>query len=280
MVGHDIIEKPPTLGDGGQKFVHINFYPADIDEIYKPAVEVIGDISYSFWTMAEQITVQNWEFGDMLKYREYIQADIRDMSDTEDFPLKPQRLVRELREVLPKDGILSLDNGMYKLWIARNYPAYEQNSVLLDNALATMGAGLPVGMAAKLLNPGKKVVVVAGDGGFVMNLADLETAQRLQLDLVVVVLTDNGFGMIKWKQAGMALPDFGLEFGNPDFVKLAESFGATGYRITKAADFRPTLEAALAAKGVHIIDLPIDYSENVKLSPAGLRAKVSALKEV
>lgn len=280
MVGHDIIEKPPTLGDGRQQFVHINFFPADIDEIYKPSVEVIGDISYSFWAMTEQITFQAWDFSGLLRYRQYIQQDLLDQSNSPAFPLKPQRFVRELREIMPKDGVLSLDNGMYKLWIARNYPAYEQNSVLLDNALATMGAGLPVGMAAKLLNPDKKVVVVAGDGGFVMNLADLETATRLRLDLVVIVLTDNGYGMIKWKQAGMDLPNFGLEFGNPDFVKLAESFGAIGHRIDKADTFRSTLEAALQAGGVHIIDLPIDYSENSKLGPAALQAKVRAVKEV
>jgi len=178
-----------------------------------------------------------------------------------------------LRSALPRDAILSLDNGMFKLWIARNYPAYEQNTVLLDNALATMGAGLGAGVAAKLLNPDKPVVVVAGDGGLMMNIADLETAIRLKLNLVIIVINDNGYGMIKWKQASMDLPDYGLSFGNPDFVKLAESFGATGHRLAAAADFRPTLDKALAG-GIHIIDLPIDYSENATLIGENLRQRV------
>jgi acetolactate synthase-1/2/3 large subunit len=174
---------------------------------------------------------------------------------------------------VPADGILSLDNGMYKIWIARNYPAYEQNTVLLDNALATMGAGLSAGMAAKLLQPDKKVVVVAGDGGIMMNIADLETAVRLQLDLVILVVNDNGYGMIKWKQQSMQLADFGLSFSNPDFVKLAESFGAHGYRITKTEDFQPTLEKALDSRGIHVIEVPVDYSENATLDSDNLQAR-------
>lgn len=274
MVGHDIVEKPPTLGRKHKQFVHINFYPADIDEVYQPAVEVVGDISYSFWVMSEQIKPQSWDFQAILDTRQKLQTDISTHASDSSFPVKPQRLVRDLRQAMPKDAILSLDNGMYKLWIARNYPAYEQNSVLLDNALATMGAGFPVGMAAKLLNPDKKVVVVAGDGGFVMNVADLETAVRLKLDLVILILRDNGFGMIKWKQDSMNLQNFGLEFGNPDFVKLAESFGATGHRIEKTEEFRPTLETTMATPGIHIIDVPIDYRENSDLSPGGLQSKL------
>jgi acetolactate synthase-1/2/3 large subunit len=151
---------------------------------------------------------------------------------------------------------------MYKLWIARNYPAYEQNSVLLDNALASMGAGLPVGIATKMMFPEKPVVVLAGDGGFMMNVAELETAVRLKQDLVIVILNDSGYGMIKWKQSAMKLKDFGLTFTNPDFVRLAESFGARGVRITKTAQFRTEVETALRQGGVHVIDVPIDYSEN------------------
>jgi acetolactate synthase-1/2/3 large subunit len=138
-----------------------------------------------------------------------------------------------------------------------------------------MGAGLGAGVAAKLLNPDKPVVVVAGDGGFMMNVADLETAIRLKLDLVVVVVNDNGYGMIKWKQGSMGLADHGLNFGNPDFVKLAESFGAAGHRPDTAGDFRPTLEKALRAGGIHIIDLPIDYSENETLIGENLRQRTS-----
>lgn len=261
MVGHDITEKPPVLGH--PNIAHLNFYPAEIDDLYNPAIEIIGDISYVLWVMSEKVKPQkHWDLARFEKYRDQQRSSLRENSDSTDFPVKPQRFVHELRQAMPDDGILSLDNGMYKIWIARNYPAHQQNTVLLDNALAAMGAGLPVGMATKLLEPDKKVVVVAGDGGFMMNLADLETAKRLGLDLVIIIISDNGYGMIKWKQQDMNLPDFGLNFTNPDFVRLAESFGATGHRVERAGDFKPILEKAINNKGIHIIDLPIDYSEN------------------
>ena len=261
MVGHDITEKPPVLDH--KRIVHINFYPADIDAVYTPIVEVIGDISYALWAISEQIKPsKTWDFKPFLEYRDLLNKDISLHANSTSWPIKPQRFVKELREVMPKSGILSLDNGMYKIWVARNYPAYEQNTVLLDNALASMGAGLPAGVAAKLLNPARKVVIVAGDGGFMMNLADLETAKRLGLDLVIIIVNDSGYGMIKWKQDEMGLQDFGLKFDNPDFVALAESFGAKGHRISKATEFRPTLQKAIDEPGIHVIDLPIDYSEN------------------
>ncbi len=263
LIGHDITEKPPVIANKEQEIVHVNFYPADIDDVYKPTYEVIGDISHALWAMSERITVQSkWDFEAFRTIKSQLLKNIHAKAYDTSFPIKPQRFVHDLREGMPRDGILSLDNGMYKLWVARNYPAYEQNTVLLDNAFATMGAGLGVGMAAKLINKDKKVVVVAGDGGFLMNIADLETAQRLALDLVVVVLEDEGYGMIKWKQKGMGLSDYGLSFDNPDFVQLAESFGAKGYKITSAENFRPTLEKALQSEGIHIIVLPINYSEN------------------
>lgn len=264
MIGHDITEKPPVLDH--KRIVHINFYSADIDTVYSPIVEVIGDISHSLWAMSEQIKPSgHWDFESFMHFKKRLLEDIDEKSQEDSFPIKPQRFVRDLRSAVPKDGILSLDNGMYKIWLARNYPAYAQNTVLLDNALATMGAGLPVGMGAKLLKPDQKVVVVAGDGGFMMNLADLETAKRLGLDIVIIVLNDNGYGMIKWKQADMGLSDFGLSFTNPDFVKLAESFGITGHRIEKTEDFKKTLDQALNSGGIHLIEVAVDYSENITL---------------
>jgi acetolactate synthase-1/2/3 large subunit len=154
---------------------------------------------------------------------------------------------------------------MFKLWISRNYPAYKPNTVLLDNALATMGAGFPGAIAAKMVYPNKKVVAVCGDGGFMMNSQELETAIRLKLDLVVVILNDNGYGMIKWKQDSLNLPSFGLDFNNPDFVKYADSYGAKGYRLKNTEEFTPLLSKCMNQKGVHIIDVPVDYSDNVKV---------------
>lgn len=274
MVGHDTIEKPPTLRHDKQDVIHINFYPAEVDTIYQPEFDVVGDIAHTLWEVSERVKPQpNWQLDVFDSYKEKQKADTMVKADSDAFPLKPQRLVRDLRQVLPRNGVLSLDNGMYKLWIARNYPAYERNSVLLDNALATMGAGLPAGMAAKLVDPSKPVVVVTGDGGLLMGLGDLETAVRLKLDLVIVIVNDDGYGMIKWKQGDMGLAPYGLDFGNPDFVKLAESFGAVGHRVSAADEFIPTVEKAMQAGGVHIIDTPVDYSENVLFNSSNLSAR-------
>lgn len=279
MLGHDVTEKPPAFRSKGQRVVHINFSPADIDTVYNPDLEVIGDISNTLWQLHTRVNPQDhWRHEAFAPYQVAQRADILAGADSDAFPLKPQRIVQDLRRALPREGVLSLDNGMYKLWISRNYPAYVHNTVLLDNALATMGAGVPVGIGVKLAQPTTPTVVVTGDGGFVMGgLSDLETAVRLGIDLVIVVLTDGGYGMIKWKQQSMELGDFGLDFTNPDFVKLAEAFGARGYRVGSAGEFRPTLEAALAAPGVHIIDVPIDYSENVLLDTASLKERVDSV---
>ena len=177
----------------------------------------------------------------------------------------PQRFVADTRKAMGDDDIIALDNGIYKIWYARNYKAYEPNTVLLDNALATMGAGLPSAMAAAYLNPDRRVMAICGDGGFMMNSQELETAIRMELNLVVMVLNDSSYGMIRWKQAAAGFGDWGLEFGNPDFVKYAESYGATGHRIETADGLVPTIEKAFKAGGVHLIDLPVDYSENQKV---------------
>ena len=159
---------------------------------------------------------------------------------------------------MPRDGIVALDNGIYKIWFARNYPAHLPNTLLLDNALATMGAGLPSAMAAKLVYPDKPVIAVCGDGGFMMNSQEMETAVRLGLHLVVIVLRDDAYGMIKWKH----FDNFGLEYGNPDFVQYARSYGARGWRIESAAELLPRVQTCLDDPGVHLIDVPVDYSEN------------------
>ena len=279
MIGHDIAEKPPVvLTPPEHAVIHINFYQANIDDVYIPTHEVVGDIAHSLWAISERITPQSaWDFSLFLRVRDALQKDIHDGAAHSGFPLTPQRLVADLRAIMPRDGIVSLDNGMYKIWVARNYPAHEQNTVLLDNALATMGAGLSAGIAAKMLNPEKKVVVVAGDGGFMMNVSELETAQRLGLDLVVVIVNDSGFGMIHWKQEDAGFPEFGLSFQNPDFVKLAESFGATGYRVASAEEFKKMVEQAMQSPGVHIIDCQVDYSGNFSALGADLKEKIKKL---
>ncbi len=178
------------------------------------------------------------------------------------FPIYPQKAVADIRAAIPDDGIICLDNGVYKIWFARNYRAKQPNTVLLDNALATMGAGLPSAMAAKLVHPDKKIMAICGDGGFMMNSQELETAVRMNMNLVVLILNDNSYGMIRWKQANMGFKDWGLEYNNPDFVKYAESYGAHGHRVASAEELPVLLDKCLNSEGVHLIDCPVDYSEN------------------
>lgn len=167
-----------------------------------------------------------------------------------------------------------LDNGIYKLWFARNYLAAEPNTVLLDNALASMGAGLPSAMEAARLNPDRKVMAICGDGGFMMNSQEIETAVRLRLNLVVLILNDSSYGMIRWKQEGMGLEDYGLEFKNPDFIMYANSYGAHGHRVESTESFVPLIDKCFEEGGVHLIDLPVDYSENKKVLIDEQREKV------
>lgn len=274
-VGHDVVEKPPfIMTPNGAKVIHLNFLSAKVDEVYFPTLEVIGDIGNALWQIKEQLEPQSkWDFTYFQKIKTQLDAHLqRDIAD-ERFPIIPQRIVADVRTTMPSDGILTLDNGMYKLWFARYYPAHERNTILLDNALATMGAGLPSAMAAALLHPTKKIVTVCGDGGFMMNSQELETAVRLGLNLTVIILNDNGYGMIKWKQDAGGFDSFGLDFTNPDFVKYAAAYGAHGHRVTKTTELRELLKKTLVAPGVHIIDVPIDYSENDRVLTHELNEK-------
>lgn len=263
-VGHDVVEKPPFfMHADGRTVIHINFSGAEADLVYFPQIEVIGDIANAIWRIGVALEPQpHWDFSFFDRVRQALTAHLAEGATDARFPLVPARVVADVRRVMPRQGILCLDNGMYKIWFARGYPAHQPNTVLLDNALATMGAGLPSAIAAKLVHRDRPVVAVCGDGGLMMSIQELETAVRLGVDLVVLVLRDDGYGMIQWKQQHMGLPRFGLDFGNPDFVKLAEAFGARGHRVERAETLAPTLEAALSSSGVHVIDVPIDYAEN------------------
>ena len=181
---------------------------------------------------------------------------------------------------MPDDGIVALDNGMYKIWFARSYRSPVSNTLLLDNALATMGAGLPSAMMAALLYPGRRVLAVCGDGGFMMNSQELETSVRLGLDLVVLILQDDAYGMIRWKQSVDKFADFGLTFGNPDFVRYAEAYGARGTLIRATEELVPVLHDAFDAGGVHLVTVPVDYSDNVRILVHELRNRVPDAAEV
>jgi len=274
-VGHDVVEKPPFFMDeGGTKVIHVNYKAAQVDQVYFPQAEVVGDLAQSIERLGE-ILCGPLEFdrGYFLRIKQETDLHTSEGSDDTRFPVIPQRFVADTRKVMGDCDIIALDNGIYKIWYARNYKAYQPNTVLLDNALATMGAGLPSAMMAAKLYPERRVMAICGDGGFMMNSQELETAVRLGLNLVVTVLNDSSYGMIRWKQSHAGFADWGLEFNNPDFVQYANSYGATGHRIERTEDLAATFEAAFAAGGVHLIDVPVDYSENQRVLIDELAAK-------
>ena len=278
-IGHDTVEKPPfIMGIDGPKVIHVGFTPANVEEVYFPHAEVVGDVGPSLALLADRLEGKLRVDPTFTGLRSEILRRIRDRADEERFPPTPQRIVCDVRKVMPEDGIVCLDNGMYKIWFARNYRTHVANTLLLDNALATMGAGLPSAMMAAMLYPGRRVLAVCGDGGFMMNSQEMETAVRLGLNLVVLILEDSAYGMIRWKQAVENFPDWGLTFGNPDFMKYAESYGATGHRVKSTDDLVPTLEGAFKDTGVHLITVPIDYVENTRVLVEELKGSVSELE--
>jgi len=277
-IGHDTVEKPPFLmGPGGPKVIHVGYVPATVEEVYFPHAEVIGDVGPSLALLADRLEGKVKNASALLPLREQIFARLTDRATENRFPLTPQRIVHDVRQVMPEDGIVCLDNGMYKIWFARNYRTRVANTLLLDNALATMGAGLPSAMMASILYPKRRVLAVCGDGGFMMNSQEMETAVRLGLNLVVLIVVDNAYGMIRWKQGIDAFADWGLTFGNPDFVKYAESYGAKGSQVDTADGLVPVLEAAFKEGGLQLVAVPVDYSENSRVLIEELRNAVPAL---
>jgi acetolactate synthase I/II/III large subunit len=277
-IGHDTVEKPPfIMGRNGPNVIHVGYQPAHVEQVYFPQAEIIGDLGPSLRLLADRIEGKIPHAQALLPLREGILSRIAARA-TED-RLTPQRLVHDVRSVMPPDGILALDNGMYKIWFARNYRTSVANTLLLDNALATMGAGLPSAMMAALLYPERRVMAVCGDGGFMMNSQELETAVRLRLNLVVLIIEDHAFGMIRWKQAVDDFPDYGMTFSNPDFVRYAEAYGAQATRVGTAGELAPALEKAFTGGGVHLVIVPIDYSENKRVLVDELAQRLPVTKE-
>jgi acetolactate synthase-1/2/3 large subunit len=266
-VGYDPVEYAPKFWNPERKkhIIHIDFTPAEVDGFYQPAVEVVADVREALELLNGLVKGQK----DSAPYRDlrrFILEQLEEGATDDGFPLKPQRILRDLRACMGREDILVSDVGSHKLWIARTFPAYEPNRVLISNGLAAMGFALPAAVAAKLVHPERKVVAVSGDGGFLMNVQELETARRLDLAIVNVIFRDGGYNLIQWKQQTRLGRESGVEFGNPDFVMLAQAFGAKGYRVESARDLAPALRDALASPGPTIVDVPVDYRENPKLT--------------
>ncbi len=265
-IGHDTVEKPPfIMGLGGPTLLHVGYLPATVEEVYFPDAELVGDVGPSLKLLADRIEGKLPNAGALLPLREGNLAHIAERAQERRFPLTPQQIVHDVRQVMPEDGIVCLDNGMYKIWFARNYRTHVANTLLLDNSLATMGAGLPAAIGVAMLKPRQRVLAVCGDGGFMMNSQEMETAVRLGLNVVVLVLRDNAYGMIRWKQQVDGFPDYGMTFGNPDFAAYARAYHAKGSQIETADGLVPALEAAFREGGVHLIAAPIDYTENTRV---------------
>jgi len=289
-IGHDISEKAPFVmrPDSGQTVIHVNSFPAHADHIYFPQLQLVGDIAHSLQRMTDLCrgdrepkhsfrtfmkergvapgTRPDWDH----RFARDMGAKMRDSmargaDDASSFPVKPQYLVSAARAALPEDGIITLDNGVHKLWFTRNFPMRHPHSHLVDSALGSMGPALPAAIAASLAFPDRAVLAVTGDGGFMMNAQELETAHRLGLNIVVLILNDNGLGFIRMKQHMEGNKPLAVDFGNPDFVKLAEAHGAKGYRLDGQVDLADILKTAFAEGGLHVIDAPVDYRENMGL---------------
>jgi len=270
-VGYNIAEYPPYLWNGklNKKIVNIDFVESEPDRYFNPTVEVIGDVASSIRELAASIPKKR-EFPFFERTRRFIEEKIN-ATPREKYPPLPQSVVQSVRKALGREDIITLDNGIYKLWFSRLYKTYAPNTILLDNALAAMGGGLPAGITAKLLYPERRVLAICGDGGFMINCQELETAIRYGIPVVVLILNDNAFGFIKWEQKTMHFKDFGLDFGNPDFSLFAKSFGAAGFKIKEGDDLAETLERAFSLNKVAVIECPIDYSVNYETFSIELR---------
>jgi acetolactate synthase I/II/III large subunit len=264
-VGYDLVEYAPARWNPtrGKKIIHLDLSPAEVDAAYPVAVEVMGDLSASLSALAARPTptrtVHAWTPPDICV------AELAESYSEQSFPVKPQRLLGELRAVMTAEDILISDVGAHKLWVACLYPCEQPNTCIISNGFASMGIALPGAIAAKLLFPYKKVVAVTGDGGFLMNSQELETAVRLNLPVVTVICNDSSYGLIGWKQQARFGREAFVRFGNPDFVRYAECFGAQGYRVEAANELPYILQKAFAQKGPVVIDCPVDYSQNLTL---------------
>lgn len=267
-VGYDLVEYSPKKWnpDGDLPILHINVTPAEIDSSYIPRTEVVGDIADSLAEILQRVNRDGRPDPINMQLREEIRADYQRYADDYGFPVKPQKLIYDLRQVLAPDDILISDVGAHKMWIARNYHCDRPNTCLISNGFASMGIAIPGGLAAKLVNPARQVIAATGDGGFMMNCQELETALRLGIAFVTVIFNNGGYGLIEWKQHNHYGESNFVHFTNPDFVKFAESMGLKGYRVRSTEELMPTLKEALEQTVPAVIDCPIDYRENLLFS--------------
>ncbi|HBL14663.1 MAG TPA: acetolactate synthase large subunit [Cyanobacteria bacterium UBA11162] len=267
-VGYDLIEYSPKKWNPENKIpiIHIGASPAEIDSSYIPLIEVVGDISDSLNEIMKQGDREGKPTPSAVELRTDIRGDYEYYANDDGFPIKPQKLIYDLRQVMGPEDIVISDVGAHKMWMARQYHCDRPNTCIISNGFAAMGIAMPGAIAAKLVHPDRKVVAVTGDGGFMMNCQELETALRVGTPFVTLIFNDGGYGLIEWKQHNQFGESAFVHFGNPDFVKFAESMGLKGYRVTSVTDLIPILKEALEQDVPTVIDCPVDYGENLRFS--------------
>jgi len=265
-VGYDLVEYHPHIWhpSGDRKIIHIDMSPAEVDTKYIPEIDVIGDIKHSLVRI--QALTSPHQGHRMRSLRDALIEDMNQHRDDQSFPIRPQKIIWDLRTAMDLEDIVICDVGAHKMWMARMFRCEHPNTCLISNGFASMGIAVPGALAAKLANPQRKVVAVTGDAGFLMNSQEIETALRLKTPFVILIWNDASYGLIKWKQMQSYGRSAHVDFNNPDFVKYAESFGAKGYRLKNTSELLPTLKQALTDNTVSIIDCPVDYDENLKLT--------------
>ena len=279
-VGHNVMEKAPFNmdPDSSQRVVHIHDQRATPDTIWFPQHQVVGDMAGTIAAIADAVSTSMWELGGFGRIRQAAMAAVMaEPTDPVEGLVKPQHVARAIRSVMGPNDIISLDNGIHKLWMTRNYPALAPRTTLVDSALGSMGTGIPAAIAAKLIYPERRVAAVVGDGGFAMTSHEIETACRSGLDLVVVIFNDGALGMIRLKQMRDGYQTEGVDFANPDIVALGAAYGATGHRVEDKDLLADALDGAFTAGGVHLIDVAVDYGENAKLMAAMMAVDCGAI---
>jgi acetolactate synthase-1/2/3 large subunit len=267
-IGYDLIEYSPKKWnpDGSIPVIHVGSTAAEVDSSYTPIAEVVGEISDSLQEILYRCDRDGKPDPQALTLRADIRSDYAQYAEDQGFPIKPQKLIYDLRQVMGAEDIVISDVGAHKMWMARHYHCHRPNTCIISNGFAAMGIAIPGAIAAKLVHPDRKIVAVTGDGGFMMNCQELETALRVGTAFVTIIFNDGGYGLIEWKQENHFGHSSFIKFGNPDFVKFAESMGLKGYRVTSVAELMPTLKEALAQEVPAVIDCPIDYRENLRFT--------------
>lgn len=265
-VGFDMVEFHPHIWHKykDKKIIHIDMSPAEVDEHYILEMGLVGDIKAGLNGIAELASPRTGSYNNEL--RSTIVNELNEHATDMAFPVKPQKIICDLRAVLAPEDIVISDVGAHKMWMARMYQAEHPNTCIISNGFASMGIGVPGAIAAKLVYPERVALTVTGDAGFMMNSQEIETALRMNIALIILIWNDSEYGLIRWHQMKKMGRPSHIEFNNPDFVKYAESFGAKGYRVAKTEQLKPTLKQAIADNTVVIIDCPVDYSENMKLT--------------